>query len=92
MPWKPPLNKEGILHDLCRCGKFNSKAGQALKQNMEAVCRVLQTALKQEGDWQIYPFAVHDLIARGRVELDGRKVYVDNRLLPEYGYRIDCGG
>ncbi len=70
--------------------EFNAKAGSDLKPNMESVCRALQNALKEAGDWRIYPFAVHDLIARGRVELEGRKVYIDGHLLPVYGYRMDC--
>ena len=56
---------------------------------MEQVCSTLQEKLKITGDWEIYPFAVHRLIAPGRVEVDGRTVYVDGRKLPEYGYRID---
>jgi phosphoribosylglycinamide formyltransferase-1 len=70
--------------------EFNTKAGQELKQDMEEVCRSLQNALKEAGDWQIYPFAVHDLIASGRVELEGRKIYVDGCILPVHGYPIDC--
>jgi folate-dependent phosphoribosylglycinamide formyltransferase PurN len=71
--------------------EFNIKAGPELKKGMEEVCRALQDALKEAGDWQIYPFAVHDLIARGRVALEGRQVYVDDRLLPVWGYRMECG-
>jgi hypothetical protein len=44
--------------------------------------------LKVAGDWDIYPFAV-SLVAKGRVVVEGRSVYVDDRLLPEYGYRMD---
>jgi hypothetical protein len=53
------------------------------------ICRDLQQALKVAGDYKIYPFAVHDLIAQGRVQVDGRIVYVDGREMPEYGYRMD---
>jgi len=69
--------------------EFQSQADQDLKSMLEHICRILQGSLKVMGDWKIYPFAVHDLIARGRVGLDGRQVYVDNRELPEYGYRLD---
>ena len=68
---------------------FKQKAGQELRDMMELVCRNLQEALKVAGDWKIYPFAVHHLIAQGRVQIDGKKVYVDDRKMPEYGYRID---
>ena len=69
--------------------EFNAKASLELKKNMEVICRVLQDALKEAGDWKIYPFVVHDLIARGRVALEGRQVFVDDQALPAHGYRID---
>jgi hypothetical protein len=49
----------------------------------------LQNELKIKGDWEIYPFAVHDLIAQGRVAVDRRTVYIDGKKIPEYGYRLD---
>jgi len=68
---------------------FEEKAGKELFRMMELVCRNLQEALKVSGDWKIYPFGVHDLIAQGRVQIDGRKVYVDGEEMPGYGYRMD---
>jgi phosphoribosylglycinamide formyltransferase-1 len=68
---------------------FQRKAGQELRDMMELICRNLQEALKVAGDWKIYPFAVHHLIAQGRVKIDGNTVCVDDREMPEYGYRID---
>ncbi len=67
---------------------FKEKADTDLLSTMEKVCKSLMDTLKVKGDWQIYPFAVHDLIARGRVAIDGRTVYVDGKQLPEYGYRL----
>jgi hypothetical protein len=49
-----------------------------------AACRILQERLKVEGDWTVYPFAVHDLIARGRVEVANRDIFVDRQKLPRY--------
>jgi hypothetical protein len=60
-----------------------------LAQRLEAISRDLQDKLKEEGDWVIYPFAVHDLLAKNRVELENRTVYIDGKPMPEYGYRID---
>jgi len=57
-------------------------------ETMGLICSKLQGALKVVGDWKIYPFAVHDLIARGRAGVEGKQVYIDEILLPEYGYRI----
>jgi len=68
---------------------FKAKAGQELFDMMELICKNLQEALKVAGDWKIYPFAVHDLIAQGRVQIDGSTVYVDDKEMPEYGYRMD---
>jgi folate-dependent phosphoribosylglycinamide formyltransferase PurN len=68
---------------------FEGKAGKELLRLMEIICRDLQEALKVSGDWKIYPFAVHNLIAQGRVQIDGRTVYVDGEEMPRYGYRID---
>ena len=70
--------------------EYNAKSTPELKRCMEDICRVLQEALKKKGDWHIYPFAVHDLIARGRVALEGRHVYMDDRILPEHGCRLEC--
>ncbi|HSW58348.1 MAG TPA: formyltransferase family protein [Dehalococcoidales bacterium] len=61
-----------------------------LKKGMEEICSGLQAALKVSGDWQIYPFGVHDLIAQGRVEVEGRRIFVDGCELPLYGYRLDA--
>ena len=76
-------------HDIETYEDFEKKAGEELFRMMELICKKLQEALKVAGDWQIYPFAVHDLIAQGRVQIDGRTVYVDGMKMPEHGYRIE---
>jgi folate-dependent phosphoribosylglycinamide formyltransferase PurN len=76
-------------HDIETYEGFKAEAGERLLKVMELICRHLQEALKVAGDWQIYPFAVHELIARGRVQIDGRAIFVDGGEIPEYGYRID---
>ena len=68
---------------------FKAQAGAELLGAMEHICKNLQDLLKIAGDWEIYPFAVHELIARGRVAVEGKTVYVDGRQLPHDGYRID---
>ena len=68
---------------------FAEKAGKELLGILEHISRNLQDELKVAGDWKIYPFAVHDLLARGRVEMEGRTVYIDGKEMPQCGYRLD---
>lgn len=74
------------------CEEFERAAGAAEKETLKQVCESLQGALKVEGDWEIYPFAVHDLIGRGRVEVEDRTIYIDGRRMQPYGYRMDERG
>ena len=76
-------------HGMTSYDGFERTADDERKAAMKAVCKSLQDALKKAGDWQLYPFGVHDLIARGRVKVTGRAVYVDGRKMPDYGYRMD---
>ena len=66
--------------------------GNDLYKSLEDVSSRIQEVLKVEGDWQIYPFAVHELIAKGRVALDGRTVYIDGVQMPEEGWQVDKYG
>lgn len=77
------------LNNLTTYERFKEKAGEELSTLMERICSNLQDSLKVKGDWKIYPFAVHDLIARGRAAIDGRTVYVDDKKMPSYGCRLD---
>jgi phosphoribosylglycinamide formyltransferase-1 len=77
------------IHDIETYEDFKAKASEELFRMMELICRTLQESLKVAGDWKIYPFAVHELIAQGRVQIDGRIVYVDDKEVTEYGYRLD---
>lgn len=63
-----------------------------LYEVLRKVSADIQDVLKVEGDWKIYPFAVHDLIAKGRVAMDGRTVYVDGIQLPPDGWQVDMYG
>jgi hypothetical protein len=66
---------------------FRKLAGEEERELMKRVCEVLPPALKVAGDWEIFPFAVR-IIGEGRVEVDGRTLYLDGKPLPEYGYRM----
>jgi phosphoribosylglycinamide formyltransferase-1 len=78
-----------VNHNIKTYDAFEAKAGEELLAMMARICGSLQDALKVKGDWEIYPFAVHDLIAQGRVAVEDRVVYVDDKKMPEYGYRLD---
>ena len=79
----------GAMKNIKSFDEFKKKAGKDILDKLEFVCTSLQDALKVAGDLKIYPFAVHDLIAKGRVEVDDKTVYVDGKMLPVYGYRLD---
>jgi phosphoribosylglycinamide formyltransferase-1 len=78
-----------ISHNIKTYEDFKEKAGAELLRIMGSICQSLQDTLKVVGDWKIYPFAVHDLIAQGRVQISARTVYIDGIEMPKYGYRID---
>lgn len=66
--------------------------GNNLYDSLKEVSSAIQEVLKVEGDWKIYPFAVHELIAKGRVALDGRTVYIDGVQMPPEGWQVDTYG
>jgi len=76
-------------HSITNYEQFAKTADAERKEIMKRVCERLQNSLKEAGDWEIYPFAVHDLIAKGSVAVDGRRIYVNGKELPVYGYRLD---
>ena len=63
-----------------------------LVSSLEEISTQIQDVLIVEGDWQIYPFAVHELIAKGRVAIDGRVVLVDGVAMSENGWQVDKYG
>jgi folate-dependent phosphoribosylglycinamide formyltransferase PurN len=77
------------LHNITSYDDFRAKADEEMQKAMGNICIRLQDALKVKGDWEIYPFAVHDLIAQGRVAVDGRTIYIDGQQMPAWGYRLD---
>ena len=57
--------------------KFTKQSGTVEKHQLKTICQTIQSMLKVQGDWEIYPFGVHELIMKGRVEVSGRDIYVD---------------
>ncbi len=66
--------------------------GSDLYQALQEISGGVQEVLKVEGDWKIYPFAVHELIGKGRVAVEGRTVYIDGVEMPEEGWQVDRYG
>jgi len=76
-------------HKITTYDDLKINARKELLDMLENICILLQEMLKVKGDWQIYPFVVYDLIAKGRIEVDDREIYLDGEKLPEHGYRLD---
>jgi folate-dependent phosphoribosylglycinamide formyltransferase PurN len=77
------------VRSLSRFREAAEREGKSLYRWLEEISTRIQDVLKVEGDWRIYPFAVHELIAKGRVSLDGRAVYVDGVKMPDNGWQVD---
>ena len=67
---------------------FRQKANEDLQVTIGHICNRLQDMLKVKGDWEIYRFGVHDLIATGRAAIEGRTVFIDGKKMPVWGYRL----
>lgn len=100
-----PLSRwDQELHEIRKfADKMNTRAlkefreaaereGTILYEALRKVSADIQETLKVEGDWKIYPFAVHDLIAKGRVAIDGTSVYIDGIQMPAEGWQVDQYG
>ena len=47
--------------------------------------------IREEGEWIIYPFAIHNLFAKGRVGIDENdNVYIDEKRMDENGYQFNA--
>jgi folate-dependent phosphoribosylglycinamide formyltransferase PurN len=68
--------------------EFTARADTRLRTSFELICSLLQGALKEAGDWKVFPYGVHDLIAAGRVEIDGKTLYIDGKRLSSHGLRL----
>ncbi len=49
----------------------------------------IEEKIRKEGEWIIYPFVVHHLIAKGRVGIDLEdNIYIDGIKMPKEGYQF----
>ncbi len=77
-----------VANNITSYREFTSLASPEEKNNLKAICQAVQAELKIQGDWKIYPFGVHELILKGRVEIEGRDIYVDGIKQPATGFCI----
>lgn len=60
----------------------------ALKGFKERDIESLNHKIREDGEWKIFPYAVHELIAKGRAGVDGRgNLYVDGERLSPSGFQ-----
>ena len=49
----------------------------------------MEEKIREQGEWKLFPFVVHDLIANGRVAIDGENnIYVDGRKTGKSGFSL----
>ena len=49
----------------------------------------MEEKIREQGEWKLFPFVVHDLIANGRVAIDGKNnIYVDGLQTGEAGFSL----
>ena len=49
----------------------------------------MEEKIREQGEWRLFPFVVHDLIANGRVAIDGEKnIYVDGSQMGKSGFSL----
>ncbi|MER3447053.1 MAG: hypothetical protein C4291_09510 [Candidatus Dadabacteria bacterium] len=58
----------------------------------EENAKVMQEKIREKGEWQILPFAVHHLISKGLVGIDSEdNIYIDGIKMPKEGYQFSPG-
>ena len=75
--------------DLREFRQASKREGNGFYKTLEQTSSEIQDVLKEQGDWKIFPFAVHDLIAKGRIAVEGGTVYIDDVQMPPEGYQVD---
>jgi phosphoribosylglycinamide formyltransferase-1 len=49
----------------------------------------MEEKIREQGEWKLFPFVVHDLIANGRVAIDGENnIYVDGQGTAKSGFSL----
>ena len=49
----------------------------------------MEEKIREQGEWKLFPFVVHGLIANGRAAIDGENnIYVDGQKTGESGFSL----
>ena len=49
----------------------------------------MEEKIREQGEWELFPFVVHDLIANSRIAIDGKNnIYVDGQKTGKNGFSL----
>ena len=73
--------------------RFGTAVAQSAEISLEGFgtgdAAAMEERIRERGEWRLFPFVVHDLIANGRVAIDGEKnIYVDGRRMGKSGFSL----
>lgn len=73
--------------------RFGTAVAQSAEISLEGFgigdVEAMEEKIREQGEWKLFPFVVHDLIANGRVSVDGESnVYVDGQKVGESGFSL----
>ena len=73
--------------------RFGTVIAQSADISLEGFCigdvAAMEEKIREHGEWKLFPFVVHDLIANRRVFIDGgNNVYVDGQEVGENGFSL----
>ena len=73
--------------------RFGTVIAQSADISLEGFCvgdgEAMEERIREQGEWKLFPFVVHDLIANGRVAIDGENnIYVDGSKTGKSGFSL----
>ena len=89
---------EGSIRCTVFLARENERFGPAMLQSqpisLEGYSEMdkdeIDKRIREEGEWIIYPFAIHNLFAKGRVGIDENdNVYIDGKMMNKGGYQFN---
>ena len=71
--------------------RFGTVVAQSADISLEGIGdgAAMEEKIRERGEWKLFPFVVHDLIANGRVAIDGgNNIYVDGQQTGKSGFTL----